>query len=60
MANEKKTRPNKVSPGHQEKKPLREKRSDPLEKAAADVPRPRPKPTLKPKPESKPESKPEK
>ena len=57
MAN-KKTRPDKVSPGHREKKPLRVKRPDSLDKAA-DVPRPRPKPTLKPKPESKPEAKPE-
>ena len=57
MAN-KKTRPDKVSPGKQEKKPLRVKRPDRLERAA-DVPRPRPKPTLKPKPESKPEAKPE-
>ena len=53
MANQKKTRSDKVLPGHQKKK------SDRVEKGAADVPRPRPKPTLKPKPETKPESKPE-
>ncbi|MCY3553674.1 MAG: hypothetical protein OXH39_24735 [Candidatus Poribacteria bacterium] len=58
MANQKKTRSDKVLPGHQKKEPLPGKKPGRVEKGAADVPRPRPKPTLKPKPESKPESKP--